>query len=155
MNKITQACFLGAVLLAGTASVLSASRSSQTSQASTSTKPKHKTSSTTSPKSKKRNKAVAAKPKGQKAPTPDRIKEIQTALQREGAYEGQPSGRWDDATVLALKKFQDKNGLNANGKIDALSLEKLGLGSGTAGKGAPVPVAGSAPSPNPPPNSAQ
>ncbi len=54
-------------------------------------------------------------------------------------YEGEPSGKWDDATVDAMKKYQDKNGINPTGKIDALSLEKLGLGSDTAGKGAPVP----------------
>jgi peptidoglycan hydrolase-like protein with peptidoglycan-binding domain len=75
------------------------------------------------------------------APTPDRVKEIQSALQREGAFEGAPNGKWDAATVDAMKKFQDKNGLPSTGKIDALSLQKLGLGSDTAGKGAPVPVA--------------
>ncbi len=52
-----------------------------------------------------------------------------------------------------MKKYQDKNGLNATGKIDALTLQKLGLGSETAGKGAPVPTALS--SPNPTANSAQ
>jgi len=157
MKKITRAFLFGAVLLGGAASVLIAAPLPQASQSSTSTNPKPKTSaSSTSSKSKKKKHSVAARPKGQKAPTPDRIKEIQTALQREGVYDGQPNGRFDEATVSALKKFQDKNGLTANGKIDAQALEKLGLGSETAGKGAPVPVAGSsAPSPNPPANSAQ
>ena len=81
------------------------------------------------------------------APTPDRIKEIQSALQREGAYEGEPTGKWDLATVDAMKKFQDKNDLPSTGKIDALSLQKLGLGSATAGKGAPLPVAPASPNP--------
>jgi peptidoglycan hydrolase-like protein with peptidoglycan-binding domain len=102
------------------------------------------TSKTSSSKSKKRKK-TAAKPKGQKAPTADRIKEIQTALQKDGSYQGEPNGRWDDATVEAMKKYQDKNGISPTGKIDALTLEKLGLGSDTAGKGAPVPAASSAP----------
>ena len=35
----------------------------------------------------------------------------------------------------AMKKYQDKNGITPTGKIDAVSLEKLGLGSVTAGKG--------------------
>lgn len=78
--------------------------------------------------------------KGQTAPTPDRIKEIQTALQREGAYNGEPTGKWDNATVEAVRSYQDKNGLSPTGKIDALTLEKLGLGSSTAGKGAPSPT---------------
>ncbi len=77
------------------------------------------------------------------APTPDRIKEIQSALQRDGAYEGEPNGKWDQSTVDAMKKYQGKNGLSPTGKIDALSLQKLGLGSETAGKGAPVPTASS------------
>jgi hypothetical protein len=52
-----------------------------------------------------------------------------------------------------MKKYQDKNGLNPTGKIDALTLQKLGLGSETAGKGAPV--AGAMSSPNPAANSSQ
>jgi peptidoglycan hydrolase-like protein with peptidoglycan-binding domain len=100
------------------------------------------TKTTASPKSKKRKKA-ASKPKGQKAPTADRIKEIQTALQKDGSYQGEPNGKWDDATVGAMKKYQDKNGISPSGKIDALTLQKLGLGSDTAGKGAPVPAASS------------
>jgi peptidoglycan hydrolase-like protein with peptidoglycan-binding domain len=78
--------------------------------------------------------------KGQTAPTPDRVREIQTALQKDGSYEGEPNGKWDDATAEAMRKYQDKNGISPTGKIDAISLYKLGLGSDTAGKGAPVPA---------------
>ena len=84
-----------------------------------------------------------SKRKTQAAPTPDRIKEIQTALQKDGSYEGEPTGKWDAATVDAMKKYQDKIGVSPTGKIDAVSLNKLGLGSETAGKGAPVPAASS------------
>jgi hypothetical protein len=48
-----------------------------------------------------------------------------------------------------MKRYQDKNGLNPSGKIDALTLDKLGLGSDTAGKGAPVPAAATSPNPSP------
>ena len=92
------------------------------------------------------------KPASQKAPASDRIREIQTALQKEGAYQGDPNGKWDDPTVEAMKTFQDKNGLPPTGKIDALTLEKLGLGSETAGKGAPVPTPSTM---KPPPDSTQ
>ena len=77
--------------------------------------------------------------RGQKAPTPDRIAEIQSALARENAYQGEPNGKWDAATIGAMKRFQSANGLDPTGKIDALTLQKLGLGSEVAGKGAPTP----------------
>ena len=83
------------------------------------------------------------------APTSDRIKEIQGALQKDGSYEGEPTGKWDAATSDAMRKYQGKNGVNPTGKIDAVSLNKLGLGSETAGKGAPVPAATSTPAPAP------
>jgi peptidoglycan hydrolase-like protein with peptidoglycan-binding domain len=77
--------------------------------------------------------------KGQAAPTADRINEIQGALAKNGAYTGEPSGKWDDSTVEAMKKFQASHGLNPTGKMDALTLQKLGLGSETAGMGVPTP----------------
>jgi peptidoglycan hydrolase-like protein with peptidoglycan-binding domain len=77
--------------------------------------------------------------KGQAVPTVDRVNEIQGALAKNGAYSGTPSGKWDDSTVEAMKKFQSTHGLNPTGKMDALTLEKLGLGSETAGMGVPTP----------------
>src|SRR5258708_26847368 len=50
--------------------------------------------------------------KGQAAPTTDRINEIQGALAKNAAYAGEPSGKWDDSTVEAQKKFQSARGLN-------------------------------------------
>lgn len=76
----------------------------------------------------------------QKAPTADRISEIQSALARNGCYEGDPNGKWDVNTVAALRKFQSANGLESTGKLDALSLQKLGLGSSIAGVSAPRPA---------------
>jgi hypothetical protein len=75
----------------------------------------------------------------QKAPTPDRISEIQSALARGGYYQGDPNGKWDANTVSALQKFQSANNLNASGKLDATSLQKMGLGSSTAGLNPPTP----------------
>jgi peptidoglycan hydrolase-like protein with peptidoglycan-binding domain len=80
-----------------------------------------------------------AREKGQKAPTPERISEIQQALAKNGSFEGTPNGKWNDASVEAMKKFQAAHGLNPSGKLDALTLEKLGLGSQTAGVAAPIP----------------
>jgi len=78
------------------------------------------------------------------APTPERINEIQEALARKGAYTGTPTGKWDDSTADAMKHFQSANGLNPTGKLDALTLQKLGLGSETAGIAAPTPPPNSA-----------
>jgi len=81
--------------------------------------------------------------KAQTVPTPARISEIQSALAAQGAYKvqpsGQPSGKWDESTIQAMKAFQSAHGLSPTGKLDALSLQKLGLGSEIAGRGAPVP----------------
>lgn len=85
--------------------------------------------------SRKRSKRV----KGQATPTPERISEIQTALAKNGAFDGVPTGKWDDSTSAAMKKFQAAHGLNPTGKFDALTLQKLGLGSETAGVAAPTP----------------
>jgi Putative peptidoglycan binding domain len=75
---------------------------------------------------------------GQKAPTPERITEIQQALAKNGALSGEPSGKWDDSTTEGMRKFQAAHGLNPTGKLDALTLRQLGLGSSTAGLGAPT-----------------
>ena len=101
-----------------------------------------KTATGTAKKSSKSGKSSSRKGKrvkGQAAPTPDRINEIQGALAKSGAYTGSPSGKWDDSTVDAMKKFQASHGLNPTGKMDALTLQKLGLGSETAGMGVPTP----------------
>jgi peptidoglycan hydrolase-like protein with peptidoglycan-binding domain len=92
-----------------------------------------------SSKSGKRSSNKTKRVKGQAAPTADRINEIQGALAKNGAYSGEPSRKWDDSTVEAMKKFQASHGLNPTGKMDALTLQKLGLGSETAGMGVPTP----------------
>jgi peptidoglycan hydrolase-like protein with peptidoglycan-binding domain len=76
----------------------------------------------------------------QKAPTADRITEIQSALARNGYYQGDPTGKMDSSTVAALQKFQSANGMEGSGKLDAPTLQKLGLGSDIAGVSAPRPV---------------
>src|SRR5258705_4842582 len=76
---------------------------------------------------------------GQKAPAPERISEIQQALAKDGSFSGAPNGKWDDSTVEATRKFQASHGLNSSGRLDAPTLQKLGLRSQTAGGAAPMP----------------
>ena len=102
-----------------------------------------RTTGTTAGKSSKSGKSSSRKRsrrvKGQTAPMPDRIGEIQAALGREGTYDGVPSGKWDASTEGALRKYQAAHGLSPTGKLDALTLQKLGLGSETAGVAPPTP----------------
>lgn len=82
-----------------------------------------------------------------KQPSAERTQEIQSALQRGGYYRGDPTGKWDATTQDSLRRFQAANGLPPTGKLDALSLQKMGLGSDVAGVSAPRPVnAGNSPS---------
>lgn len=63
------------------------------------------------------------------APTPERYKEIQDALVSRGFLDGQSAtGSWGSSSVDALKRFQASQNIDANGKINSLSLIALGLG---------------------------
>jgi len=104
--------------------------------AARSAKPK----TTKSSRASKRSRGAAGlRNKGQKAPTPDRITEIQQALAKDGSFAGDPSGKWDSSTTDAMRKFQQSHGLNPSGKLDAKTLQQLGLGSQTAGVAPPLP----------------
>jgi peptidoglycan hydrolase-like protein with peptidoglycan-binding domain len=82
--------------------------------------------------------------RGQKVPTADRISEIQKALAKDGSFTGTPNGKWDTSTIEATRKFQEAHGLNPTGKLDAKTLQQLGLGSQTAGVAPPMrPVSSS------------
>jgi peptidoglycan hydrolase-like protein with peptidoglycan-binding domain len=88
---------------------------------------------------KKKSRKSNRRERGQKVPTPDRISEIQQALAKDGSFTGKANGKWDDSTIEATRKFQETHGLNPTGKLDAKTLQQLGLGSQTAGVAAPMP----------------
>jgi len=131
MKRTIKCLAVAAALLAASASAFAYQQQSTSSSAGSSTTTKKKSSS-----KRHHSKREAM----QKAPTPARITEIQSALARDGYYQGQPNGKWDSNTVAAMQKFQSGNGLEASGKLNALSLQKLGLGSSVAGVSAPKPV---------------
>lgn len=87
----------------------------------------------------KTSKKSSRRERGQKAPTPERISEIQQALAKDGSFAGKPNGKWDASSIEATRKFQEAHGLNPSGKLDAKTLQQLGLGSGTAGIAPPMP----------------
>ena len=107
------------------------------SSAQTTAKKKAKSSSTSH---KGKSGKSSRRQVGQKAPTPQRISEIQQALAKNGAYTEAPNGKWDASTVEAMKKFQGAHGLTPSGKLDAKTLQQLGLGSQTAGIAPPTPA---------------
>jgi len=61
-------------------------------------------------------------------PASDRLSEVQTALAGAGYYNGNPTGRWDDSSIAAMKRFQAEHAIPSTGKINSLSLIALGLG---------------------------
>jgi hypothetical protein len=64
----------------------------------------------------------------QLAPTPERYKEIQSALVQRGYLKKDASGVWDADSADAMRRFQQDQSLDATGKLNSLSLIALGLG---------------------------
>ena len=130
-----------ALLLASGSGVFAGSRAAKPKSAPS--KPS-RASAGKAARAKRSSKHSKRRERGQKAPTPERITEIQQALVKGGSFSGTPNGKWDGSTVEAMRKFQAAHGLNPSGKLDALTLQKLGLGSRTAGVAAPLlPVSSS------------
>jgi peptidoglycan hydrolase-like protein with peptidoglycan-binding domain len=140
---ILAAMAAGGCSMPAAAAQSTASSNSHKSATSNAAWPRAKTTGTMARKSSKSGKSSSRKRssrvKGQAAPTPDRIGEIQAALAKNNSYDGVPTGKWDGSTADALRKYQSAHGLSPTGKLDALTLEKLGLGSETAGVATPTP----------------
>ncbi len=73
-------------------------------------------------------KGKSSKSTGQKVIESERAEEIQEALIREHYMEGEPSGKWDDATHAALQHYQADQGWQSKSVPDSRALIKLGLG---------------------------
>lgn len=58
------------------------------------------------------------------------VKTMQEKLKRWGYYSGQADGIFGSATVEAVRKFQKKNGLTADGVVGEATLRALGMESG-------------------------
>ncbi len=70
----------------------------------------------------------AAKKRGQKAIDAERTHQIQEALIRERYLSGKPSGKWDEPTQAALRRYQADQGWQSKTVPDSRALIKLGLG---------------------------
>lgn len=63
------------------------------------------------------------------------VTEIQKKLKRWGYYSGSADGIYGSGTEKAVKYFQQKNGLSADGKAGPATLRALGISSGTSSGG--------------------
>lgn len=77
---------------------------------------------------KKSTRRVVRRPRTQPQPTRERYQEIQQALIDRGHLQAPATGVWGPDSVAALKSYQTSQKLEATGKLDALSLIRLGLG---------------------------
>jgi hypothetical protein len=60
----------------------------------------------------------------------DTIRAVQTRLKTGGFYFGEINGRNDSATSAAITRYQIRNGLQINGKLDAPTRQALGVAAG-------------------------
>ena len=99
--------------------------------------PKHLASSSVTKSTKTTDKPATAKTEtkttvGPKRPAPfqankDQITALQTKLKDAKLFSGNADGERSDALKDAVKKYQEANGLNATGGINAATLDKMGI----------------------------
>jgi peptidoglycan hydrolase-like protein with peptidoglycan-binding domain len=70
----------------------------------------------------------ARKPRGQQAIDGERARQIQAALIREHYMNGEPSGKWDDSSQQAMRRYQADQGWQSKSIPDSRALIRLGLG---------------------------
>lgn len=59
--------------------------------------------------------------------TPEKVKEVQKMLNKQGYDPGNVDGVWGEGSEVALKNFQQKKGLEPTGNIDMKTLSQLGI----------------------------
>ena len=65
----------------------------------------------------------------------DTVKQIQTKLKQWGYYDGAVDGIFGSGTEKAVKYFQRKNGLTADGVVGSATLSALGINAGSSSSG--------------------
>ena len=118
----------GAVLLA---CCLSLAQNGVTSAKTASAKKpvsKHPPAKTAKGGTGRKSRKVSSRQRGQQKIDSSRTLEIQQALIREHYLSGDPSGKFDDATQQALRRYQAANRWQSKTVPDARALIKLGLG---------------------------
>ncbi len=57
----------------------------------------------------------------------EQVMEAQKMLKEKAMYDGEATGKLDDSTRTALKKYQSENDLNAAGTLNRATLEQMGI----------------------------
>jgi peptidoglycan hydrolase-like protein with peptidoglycan-binding domain len=131
------AILCGLLCLAAQSSAAAAADTSTKNSASSSpahpvsvkhSQPKSSTGKHSSKGKHSRGKAKGKGKRGQQAIDSPRAREIQEALIQQNYLKGEPSGKWDDATQEAMKRYQAAQGWQAKTVPDSRALIKLGLG---------------------------
>lgn len=120
LGAVAVVCTLAAAQ--GTGSSAKPATSSSSHPAGSSSTKQTSSKHTSSKKSKKSRK------RGQQAIDSTRAREIQQALARENYLQGPPSGKWDEKTQSAMRKYQADQGWQSKTVPDSRALIKLGLG---------------------------
>ena len=123
-------------LAAQSSAAAAADTSTKSSASSSSAHPvsvkhsKHKSSAAKHSSSAKhsRSKTKSKGKRGQQAIDSPRAQEIQEALIQQHYMAGEPSGKWDDATQDAMRRYQAAQGWQMKTVPDSRALIKLGLG---------------------------
>jgi hypothetical protein len=87
---------------------------------------------------KTKTRTAAAWRSRQLAPTPERYKEIQSALAQRGYLKKDANGVWDSDSTDAMRRFQQDQNLEPSGKLNSLSLIALGMGAKHPSASAPT-----------------
>jgi peptidoglycan hydrolase-like protein with peptidoglycan-binding domain len=125
-GKIALAC--GAVFLACCLSLAQTGAASARSAPAKKPVHKHPSAKTAKSGSARKSRKTASRQKGQQKIDSSRTVEIQQALIREHYLSGDPSGKFDEATEQALRRYQEANRWQSKTVPDARALIKLGLG---------------------------
>ncbi len=114
---------------AATSSTKPTSSQTLTAPGASSKKPKAASAHRTSAKSKsRRSRKTSSRKHGQQKIDAERAREIQEALIREHYLTGDATGVWNDASQKAMQHYQSDNGWQTKTTPDARALIKLGLG---------------------------
>ena len=125
---VTMTC----VLAAATPRQSSGDSSKKASSTASSTKPHSTSSSTktahTTSSGKKSSKHKSSRARGQQKIDSERAQEIQEALIREHYLSGEATGKWNDASEAAMRRYQADHGWQSKTVPDSRALISLGLG---------------------------
>lgn len=130
-SSLVRCCVVRALLLclAATSGATTTPKKKPTTASTTSSSKSSAKSGTHKKRSRTtKGKGKSAKTRGQNAIESERAQQIQEALIREHYMNGEPSGKWDEATQAALRRFQADQGWQSKSVPDSRALIKLGLG---------------------------